>query len=390
MNFKFLLSLFLITVGLPSLLYGQEEVWELEKAPKWEVGGYLKYLNYKTFTGNFEESNNGNLIHHRLNFKWNPSERISGAAEFRNRIFWGEEIRNTPNYSRLITNSEASLNTSIIWFDTDNALMQTYIDRLWLEYRAGKWDIRLGKQRINWGMGTLWNPNDIYNTYNFLDFDYEERPGSDAVKFRYNFSGMSNVQLAVAVSDKKENTVAAVKYFANKWNYDFQFSGGVFRETFTLGTGWSGSIKNVGFKGEIQYFAAHRDSTSQLNLVLESDYLFSKGWYLNLGLLVNSKGISDPDELLNLSDFQLSTRNLMPTKWNLALTGSKQIFPLMTASLSGIVSPGTKLLILLPSVQYNLATNLDVDFLWQAFFAEQNDDFEGIVHRGFLRGKFSF
>ncbi|MDF2157941.1 hypothetical protein [Algoriphagus sp. CAU 1675] len=390
MSFKFLLPLFLITVGLPHFLYGQEEAWDLEKAPKWEIGGYLKYLNYKTFTGNFDESINGNLIHHRLNIKWNPSDRISGAAEFRNRIFWGEEIRNTPNYSNLITNSEASLNTSIIWFDTENALMQTYIDRLWLEYRAEKWDVRLGKQRINWGMATLWNPNDIYNTYNFLDFDYEERPGSDAVKFRYNFTGMSNIQFALATSSKRENTDAALKYFTNKWNYDFQFTTGVFREKFTLGGGWSGSIKDFGFKGEIQYFSAHNSDNSQVNLVVESDYLFSKGWYLNLGFLMNSNGTTEAMDFLNLSDFQLTPQNLMPTKWNVALITSKQITPLFTGSLSGIYAPGTNLFLILPTLQYNLATNLDLDLTWQSFFAEQNEVFKGAVHRAYLRIKWSY
>ncbi|MCS5489462.1 hypothetical protein [Algoriphagus limi] len=268
--------------------------------------------------------------------------------------------------------------------------MQTYIDRLWLEYRADKWDFRLGKQRINWGMSTLWNPNDIFNTYNFLDFDYEERPGSDAIKFQYNFTGMSNIQFALATSSEKENIVAALKYFTNKWNYDFQFSTGVFREKLTLGTGWSGNIKDFGFKGEIQFFTAHKADNSQINLTLESDYLFAKGWYINLGFLMNSLGTANPLNLLDLSDFELTPQNLMPTKWNVAIITSKQFTPLFSGSFSTIYSPGTNLLLVLPNFQYNLASNLDLDFFWQSFYAEQNEVFKGAVHRAYFRVKWSY
>jgi hypothetical protein len=110
--------------------------------------------------------------------------------------------------------------------------------------------------------------------------------------------------------------------------------------------------------------------------------MFKGVWYLNLGFLLNSKGISDPGENWNLPDFQLSPQSLMPTKWNTVFTVAKQI--------TSIYSPGSNLRILLPSLQYNLATNLDIDFVWQSFYAEQDDIFEGVTHRGFLRIKWSF
>ena len=80
----------------------------------------------------------------------------------------------------------------------------------------------------------------------------------------------------------------------------------------------------------------------------------------------------------------------MPTKWNIAFTLSKEITPLFSSTLSVIYSPGTNLMIVLPSIKYNLAPNLDFDLVWQSFYAEQNNDFEGVTHRGFLRMKWNF
>jgi hypothetical protein len=157
-----------------------------------------------------------------------------------------------------------------------------------------------------------------------------------------------------------------------------------------MGAGWSGSIKQAGFKGEVQYFAAHRDTTAQVNVTLESDYVLAKGWYVNAGFLFNSAGISKPVDDWNFVTFKLNPQNLMPTKWNAAITVSKTITPLLTGNLSAIYSPGTNLMILLPSIKYNLASNLDVDLIWQSFFAEQYGSFEGVSHRGYIRLKWNF
>ena len=229
----------------------------IEARKTWEIRGYIKDMQTLSFDGNFDSLVTGNLIHNRVNIRWNPNKRLTGAIELRNRLFWGEEVRLTPNYSDNIKDKNEAVDLSITWFETESMILLTNIDRFWLEYHGNKWDIRLGRQRVNWGISTLWNPNDIFNTYNFLDFDYEERPGRDAVKFSYRLSEMSSIEVAAAGADNANKAVAAIKYFTNRWNYDFQFSGGVYHKIFTLGTGWSGSIKEAGFKGEIEYFAPH-------------------------------------------------------------------------------------------------------------------------------------
>jgi hypothetical protein len=260
-----------------------------------------------------------------------------------------------------------------------------------VDYASSKWNVRLGRQRINWGIGTLWNPNDIFNTYNFLDFDYEERPASDAIKAQYMFGNMSNLELALArTGDSVNNSIAAVKYFTNKWNYDFQFLGGFYLEQPTLGAGWAGSIGNMGFKGEGQYFFAKDIQPGQLNFMMEADYIFDKGWYVNGGGLLNTEGLDEPITEAAIATFTLTPRNPMPTKWNIYTGFSKQVTPLFMINASVVYAPQTNLLMVLPNLQYNLATNLDVSLVEQSFFAEQSTGFEGLIHRVYLRLKWSF
>ncbi len=389
-HFRLFLAIgILIGLTLPHRAAGQESD-SLSRPRKWSVNGYLKDLQSLTFDKNFDSLITGNLLHNRLNVRWRPTERLTAAAEFRTRLFWGEEVRLTPGFASSIDNPYEAVDLSILWFETKSMVLQTNIDRFWLEYTAAHWDVRIGRQRINWGISTIWNPNDIFNTYNFLDFDYEERPGRDAVKVRYHPSGMSNIELAVAGANDYNRAVGAVKYFVNRWNYDFQFSAGVYQQIFTLGAGWSGSLQDAGFKGEMQYFAPHANAAAQVNATVELDYVFEKAWYLNAGVLLNSNGLREPVNDWSLISFQLSPQNLMPTQWNTVLTIGKELTPLLAANMTGIYAPGTNLLILLPTLKYNLATNLDFDLVWQSFYAEQNNHFGGVSHRGFLRMKWNF
>jgi hypothetical protein len=169
-----------------------------------------------------------------------------------------------------------------------------------------------------------------------------------------------------------------------------QLITGWYNEHITLGAGWAGSIKDAGFKGEVQYFFRDKDSADHLNISLESDYMFEKGWYLNLGLLFNNSGLYKPVSDWNKINLQFSPENLMPTKWNFIVTSAKEFSPLMSANMSVLFAPGTQLMILLPSFKYNLAANLDVDLIWQSFFAAINENFEAVNHRVFLRMKWSF
>ncbi len=64
-------------------------------------------------------------------------------------------------------------------------LLNTTIDRLWFDLHFNKFQVTVGRQRINWGQTFVWNPNDIFNAYSFFDFDYVERPEAMLSGFSY-------------------------------------------------------------------------------------------------------------------------------------------------------------------------------------------------------------
>lgn len=174
-------KLFIVVWFFSVAIYGQDTA----TVKKLDVRGYLKDMQTLTFDKGFDQLVTNNLIHNRLNFRWNATSSFRVGVELRNRLYWGEQVRLTPDFADQLRNSNEAINMSIVWFETESMVLQTNVDRLWMEYKYEKVTARLGRQRINWGISSTWNPNDLFNTFNFLDFDYEERPGSDAVNVQY-------------------------------------------------------------------------------------------------------------------------------------------------------------------------------------------------------------
>jgi hypothetical protein len=118
--------------------------------------------------------------------------------------------------------------------------------------------------------------------------------------------------------------------------------------------------------------------------------MFKQGWYVNFSGLFNSSGINRPANNWQQLNFQLSPKNLLPTKWTSSFMLSKEINPLLNGNLTLVYSPQVNMLILLPGLKYNLATNLDVDIVWQSFFFERNKKIEDFTQNGYLRLKWNF
>lgn len=366
-------------------VYAQDST---SRARTFTINGYIKDLQSLSFNKDFSQLISGNLIHNRLNFKWKPSATLAATAEFRTRLIWGEEVKQTPGFASFLKDKNERFNLQNVWIENQSLVLLTNTERLYAEYRKDKVNLRIGRQRINWGITTTWNPNDLFNSYNFLDFDYEERPGVDAARMSYAFNN-SSIEFGHALVSGK-SSVTALKYSVNKWKYDIQFLAGRYRDRFTLGAGWAGNILDGGFKGEGQYFFRRNGTPGRLNFSAETDYMFDTGWYINTAFLFNSRGTSRPLNNWNNLNLELSPENLMPTKWNIILTTAKEISPLFSANISALYSPGARLFIAYPTLQYNLATNINANLFWQSFFARQENNFGAIDHRCFLRIKANF
>jgi hypothetical protein len=357
---------------------------------KFQLHGYLKSMQGLSFDKNFSDVVGTNLLHNRMNLRYDISGHLYSVAEIRSRFFWGEEIRWQPGFGSRLRNPYELVDMSVVWVNRPSFVLQSNVERLYIEYHDADLSLRLGRQRLNWGIATTWNPNDIFNTYNFLDFDYEERAGVDGVKIAYSFNDDFNAELAYSRRENTGTEIAAIKLFYNQWAYDMQLIFGYYNRHLSAGAGWAGSICDAGFKGELQYVDSGLDDLSHFNVVAELDYVFADGWYCNVSALFNNRGIDTVVSDFTKIVFNPSPSSLMPSKWSTIISVAKEITPLIRASLGVVYSPGMSIGIVLPSLSYNISTDIDIDLVWQSFLARFDSNIQAMSHRGFLRMRWSY
>ncbi|OGS69308.1 MAG: hypothetical protein A3F91_06230 [Flavobacteria bacterium RIFCSPLOWO2_12_FULL_35_11] len=380
-----------VKIYLLVLVLNYYNVVSQENGHKLFFSGYVKNLYEFSFADRLEQLNYDGLLNNRLNFKYNPSEEITMRIELRNRIFFGNNVKNFSGFRDIVSrdNGWADLSRNLI--NNEGILFNATIDRALINYTKGDWDITLGRQRVNWGMNVVWNPNDIFNTYNFMDFDYEERPGSDSFRAQYYLSDFDKLEVTVKKGSSKNDYILATMYKFNKWSYDVQLIAAINEEDWILGTGWAGNLKNAGFKGEISYFIPkenYNEFEDVLSASISVDYAFKNGLYINGSALYNTITDTNSGNFENLMYNMVTAKNLMPFDYSGFLQLSKEFSPIFSASMSAIYSPTNHSVILIPSFDYSLATDWALNFTGQSFF--EFEDYKAIGTSLFIRLRWSF
>ena len=378
-----------ILLLLPLGLLAQEETIP-KKPKKYRFSGYVKYLQTTNFADGVESIFTDNLLHHRLNFRYWPHPNLTFAVEVRDRIHFGQLVQLTPGFAEFLDTDDI-YDLSFTILDKNALVWHVMLDRAYMDYAKGKWQVTIGRQRINWGITNIWNPNDIFNAFNFYDFDYEERQGSDAVRLQYYTGVASSIEIAGKIATSKEEVAAALMWKFNKGQYDFQVLGGVAQEDLVLGGGWAGSLGQAGFKGEFSYFHPYEqaDTFGIFTGSMGVDYMFKNSVYMNLGYLYNSNGSLHPN-IINIALINVSAKNLSPYQHSFLVQASYPVNPLLNVSLANIYSPGDHALFLNPTLTYSIKENWSIDVLSQLFFTTLNGEYDLFGNTLFLRLKWSY
>ena len=144
-----------------------------------ELRGYLKYfanysmLNRSFFSEPLASSLSAQSFDHQLHNRFDYkiySGKWTAAVSMRNRLFNGAQLDQGDLFLDLLDDDPGLVDLSLLYWRDDQVVLHTIFDRLWFQYESEKMLVRLGRQRINWGINSIWNPNDLLNQYNFFDF----------------------------------------------------------------------------------------------------------------------------------------------------------------------------------------------------------------------------
>ena len=370
--------------------------------------GYVKYLASTTkFPLLAKERLNDQLIHTRLNTHWYPSDALRGELDFRFRAYYGGSVEKIPNFLDQIRSHHEFKQLDRVLWHRRKSLGYAQVDRLWLDYSRGNLEATLGRQRIAWGTALVWNVIDLFNPQSILDFDYEEKPGADALRIQYYTGPVSKVEISVKPGKDKKRSVAAGLVWVNAFSYDFFALAGVRNDRWVLGGAWAGSVLKAGFRGEFLLSAPPNKSTPPpgpnlsyfgtplfeynkpvFSSVLSGDYSFPNSFYIHTEILYNSNG-----KLKNAGVFYwqaIEAGMLSPSRWSIFQEFSYNLTPLLRGSVFGIFNPNDQSYVIVPQLTWSVVTNLDATVI--AFFARGKHftEWGDYGTSAFFRLKYSF
>lgn len=367
-----------------------------DKIKNYTLNGYFQTLEMiwkNKFSNNWKTMN---TITNRLDFRWYPNNNLQTHIGIRNIAKYGQLVF---DYYPIIHNislaDHGKIDLTGIIYQEPSFLFYTSLDRINLEYTIGKFVFTTGRQRINWGINFVWNPNDIFNTFNYFDFDYIERPGCDAFHIQYYIGIMSSVEFAYKLDWKNNQTYAAMLKF-NKWDYDFQFFSGVLNdENFVFGFGWAGQIKGSGFMGEASYFRKlehFKNDNGVLVASITANHTFRNSSSIQFSALFNSDGNHSKEALSDIFVFnrEISAKNFTFARYLLFGQFSFLITPLINADCSGIFNPGDKSFYFGPQLNISVTENIEFLITAQLFFGTINTEFGNSGSIVFSRLKWLF
>jgi len=297
---------------------------------KLSVRGYLKSSNYFRFTNWSTDRVAENILHSNLKFNWQLNNQSSVYMSMHNRFFFGESIENEESeYANSLEQSNHLVNMNWVFIENDRSLLHTAIDRFYYQYKNKNMVLRAGKQRIDWSQTIVWNPNDFFNTYSFLNFDYETRSGIDALygSFMLDRRGKSSMQVGYAPQNLVSESIFAARYKHSNKYAEWQLMAGQLHEDYVLGFGWTTYIRATGFSGELSYFKDQNNLTENDVFIgtLAAYYEFKSKLILHYEFNYNSNPQNLEEEFFSIFFEPLTTKYLTFNKYSLAVLGQYPI-----------------------------------------------------------------
>lgn len=311
----------------------------------------------------------------RLNLRWEPTPAFTGHAGWRLRFFGGDPVRELPGYADLVGRDEGLVDLSWTIAERDDWFLHAVPDRLYGEWDAGEWNLRAGRQRVNWGVNAITNPNDIFNLYSIYEFDYPERPGADAIRIQRFLGFGSRLEVAASPARDSSEHVAAALYAFHLGGHDVQVLGGYYRERLACGAGWAYDLGGAGLKGEAMHYADCKRGDggrrSDVVAALSVDYMFPNRLFVVVEVLYNQAGGGEAAQ----PGGRLRADNPSFSRYQLATQASYPIHPLLDGALAVLFYPDEEAVFLSPSLTWSVAENLDLKAVGQVFAARGDSVF---------------
>ena len=242
------------------------------------LGGYFKSLNFASRSGpdGALKGLTGNRL--RLDGEWNSPDDALGAHVIADHEFlYGSYLRTQRAVLDSVLARGELLDLDWTLNEKENLIWRENLYRAYARAKAGPVDAVVGRQRVAWGQGRLWNPTDVINPYNPLSVERDERPGSDAADLKWSPTGLSFLEGVYVPRRKAEwaDSLLLGRARINRWQTDWDFLGGKRADERIVGMDQASQLFEGSLRSELAYFFGSDRRRDFARGVVSYDYSFS-------------------------------------------------------------------------------------------------------------------
>jgi hypothetical protein len=152
--------------------------------------------------------------------------------------------------------------------------------RAWLQYEQDQLLLILGRQRIAWGSGRIWNPTDRFNPIDPTAVQQDQKIGVDAFNTAWRYDNSGSFQMILAPGRSEHNVARKV---SGRWQdtfgeFDVAAMGGLFGDEQVLGIDLAGNIGDGGGRLEVVRSISGPDG-AYTQLMAGYDYTLFHAWF---------------------------------------------------------------------------------------------------------------
>lgn len=279
------------------------------------------------------------------------------------------------------------LNWTLI--DEENFTVNHFIDRLSFRQEFNFGNIEVGRQRISWGTGRIWNPTDLFNPINPANFAKIEKDGADAISAMFYFGSFTDLNIVYNPTNDFNFSNYGFRFRTNYAEYDIAVIGGYFDKRIVAGLDFAGNLLEAGIRGEgIISFDNDNSSDNFLKFILGADYQFTPEIYAVIEYHFNGEGKSDETEyelnrLINGEIINLS-KNYFYSGINYIAT------PLLTFTLANNINLDDKSGYFAFSGNYSVTSDFYLTAGSQISYGNELDEYWYFPNAFYLQGEFYF
>lgn len=278
------------------------------------------------------------------------------------------------------------LNWSLV--TEENVSAVHFIDRLYYRKMFDLGEVTIGRQRISWGTGRIWNPTDFFNPLNPATFSKIEKDGIDAVSGKFFLGSFSDLSLIYNPEDRFRKKNFGGRLRSNISEYDLAVLGGYFDDQWILGTSFAGNLATAGIRGEMIIRFGIPPASNSVKYVIGLDHQITSRLYGLIEHHFNGEGKK------NKSGYELDRllrgEIINVGKQYTALQGSYLIHPLLSGTIILMMSHTDDSGFIGSILSYSTTQEFSVSLGGQLFFGKDFTEFWYYPNSLYLRADLFF